>query len=149
MSLPGVATAQAEPLDADAQALSTVLAGHAELSKWTPTTPSAFHSEGHELAQVRGYLNELAAKRVGSEPFAEGSALALVEESDGRVGRAFYMLKMPAGYDEAGHDWFYAELDASGKALWSGSSAQQQIDRRCASCHRLGAKGSDLVYGPP
>jgi len=123
-----------------------------KLPTWQRTSAARFKSEGHGEVFLETFVNPLGAATVGTgEVFEEGSALAAVaypSENEPNPSFTLFMVKMPAGSNPEGGDWFFGRVEGGGLTL-AGDARQTDVSEACSNCHKFGARATDFVFGAP
>jgi hypothetical protein len=149
--LPGLAGCDSEanedpPVDVDAvlEASADYLSTH-EVANPIPVLGShgAMMQVWLQPEHVATYLSIIPSPRPELE-FPAGTLIVKEHlDADSVPFETTIMYKGPAGYNPEGGGWWYAELDADGEVLVSGTDLPN-----CVDCH-ASAAASDWIYGLP
>jgi hypothetical protein len=147
-SPPPTATPQASVTPDSTQDLTGACFGSslptfADYTTWTKVNPKPV--PGHET-YVNIYVNDLAKgiyTSASGKTFPACAAIVkeqLASQTSTDVTALTVMVKMPAGYDPANNDWWWAMYDPTGKVAQE--SGKLSV---CSSCHQPAA-ASDYVF---
>jgi hypothetical protein len=129
--------------DLTSACFGTSLPTFADYATWTKVNPKPV--PGHET-YVNIYVNDLAKDIYTSASGKTFPACAtivkeqLASQTSTDVTALTIMVKMPAGYDPANNDWWWAMYDPDGTSVQQSGKLSQ-----CSSCHQPAA-ASDYVF---
>ncbi len=108
--------------------------------EWTPVTPDPVVSPGHSANWVGISVDERAEATylAAGSPYPECAMIVkpvYTDETGQHVRKLTVMVKMPAGYDTANGDWWYASYDASGTRMGENGKLPT-----CIVCHKRAAE---------
>ena len=129
----------------------------ADLDQWPVYNSAPYRSATHGQRYVNNYANPMArayGRYEASGPMPVGAVLAkdsftVTGKGDVFAGALFLMEKMPAGFNQASHDWKYTMIMPDGSLFGTTKGDGSKRVAFCITCHEAVAEKHHQMFFVP